>query len=103
MAYEEVLERFPMSYSRFVKAQAELECGEKTVIRRHPEVLVVVDNEAPAERGVLIVRMSWDKDVGKSEGELRQSGRESRVDTQRCDVDSLVATLEDMVNGKDDK
>lgn len=103
MSYEEALERFPLSYSKFAKAQAAPESGQKTVIRRHPELFVVVDNESPAEQGALIVRMSWDKNVEQSESELRQSGRESRVDTERCDVHSLVAKLERMADGGDGK
>jgi len=100
MSYEEVLERFPLNYSQFVKAQATLVSSEKTAVRRHPELFVIIDKESPEEQGVLIVRLSWDKDVEKSESELRQSGREGRLDTQRCDVNSLVATLERMTDGK---
>jgi len=100
MSTEEVIEHFPLSYSQFFKAQATLESSKKTVIRRHPELFVIIDSETPGERGVLIVRLSWDKDVDKSESKLRRSGQEGRCVTQRCDVDSLVTTLECMAGGR---
>lgn len=93
MSYDGVLECFPVSYGNFVKGQAQLESCDRIVTRRHPDLFVVIDNEAPAEQGVLIVRMLWDWDVERSEDELRRAGRESRAETQRCDVDSLVETL----------
>lgn len=92
--YDEVLERFPLNYSQFVRAQATFGIGERTVIRRHPELFVIIDSEFPAERGVLIAQLSWDKDVEKSESELRQSGKEGHIDARRCDVGSLLATIE---------
>lgn len=96
MSYAEVLECFPVSYSRFVRGQAQLESIQRTVTRRHPELFVVIGNEAPAQQGVLIVRLLWDVDVERSEDELRRVGRESRAETRRCDVDSLIETLEHM-------
>lgn len=77
MSNDEVLECFPVSYGRFVKGQEQLESRQRMVTRRHPELFVVVDHEAPAERGALIVRMLWDWGVERSEDELKRVGRES--------------------------
>lgn len=96
MSYGEALERFPLSYSKFVKAQAGLESSLRTVVRRHPELFVIIDRETPADEGVLIARLSWDKDLERSEDELRRIGREGQVETQRCSVESLAETLERM-------
>lgn len=96
MSYDEALEQFPANYSKFVKAQAGLESSLKTVVRRHPELFVVIDKEVPAAEGVLIVRLPWDKNTERSDDELRRIGREGHVETQRCGVDSLVETLERM-------
>ena len=84
MSYEEVLQRFPLDTSQFVDGQATLGDSEKTVVRRHPELFVAIVNESPAEQVVIIARISgYSKSVEKSKSELRGSGREGRVDTQR--------------------
>lgn len=68
------------------------------MVRRHPELFVVLDNEALVERGVVIVRLSWNRNVKRPEDELRCMRRESRVETRRCNVDSLVEMLERMAD-----
>lgn len=96
MSYEEVLERFPLGYSKFVQAQLKLESSAMTAVRRHPELFVVIDSLNPAEDGVTIARLAWDGEVDRSEREIREIGRESVVQTRRCDIGILVETLECM-------
>lgn len=103
ISYEEVLERFPLSYSKFVQAQLKFESSARAAVRRHPELFVVIDSLKPAEDGVTIARLSWDKNVERSERELGQVGRESVLKTQKCDVKSLVETLEYMADGGDEQ
>lgn len=96
---DEALEHFPLKYSKFTKSQALLKSSARTVVKLHPELFVVIDNEAPAKEGVIIARLFWDKNTGRPEQELRRAGRESCVETQRCDVVSLVETLQRMADG----
>lgn len=104
LTYCDALQEFPVIHSGYTKAHAELQRigREREVVRRHPELFVFVDNKAPEVGGVTIVRLSWDHDVGRSESELRRTGRESRVETLRCEVDALVDTLERMAGNWSD-
>lgn len=100
LSYDEAQEQFPVSYSKFVKGQAKLDDSEKTTVKRHPELFVVIDNETPGEGGVVIVRLSWDKNVERSEDELRKIGKENSVETWRCNVGLLEETLEGMADAQ---
>lgn len=92
---ERALERFPLDYSRFVKAQASLGHA-KAVVRRHPELVVLIDSSDPAQSGVTIARLLWDKMLDRSVGELRQVRRDSHVDMQKCHAGVLVETVENI-------
>lgn len=57
VSYDDALEHFPLKYSKFTKSQASLESSARTVVKLQPELLVIIDNQTPAERGVIIARL----------------------------------------------
>lgn len=61
------IERSAGGYGKFVKAQVNVR-GAKANVRRHRELFVRVDSSDPAQSGVTIARLSWDKMLDGSEG-----------------------------------
>lgn len=92
MEWEKVLETFVLDYARCVWEPV-LPNGEERPLKRHPNLFVVVDSPRPEQDGVLIVKMIWDMDLNKLEGELRESARRSKVETRRCHAYSALSTL----------
>ena len=92
MEWENVLETFVLDYARCVWEPV-LPNREEQPLKRHPKLFVIVDSPQPEQDGVLIVKMIWDMDLNKLEGELRESARRSKVETRRGDVYSALSTL----------
>lgn len=89
----EIREKFVLDYAKFAREASEWP------VKRHPSLFVVIDKPNPETSGVCIGKMVWDRDVDKSDDELREVARNSRVDTRRCYPGSAWITLRDMGDG----
>lgn len=53
--FDEACRQFTFGYAAYVRQEANSHDEDKCVVKRHPELFVVVDNDTPGEMGVLIV------------------------------------------------
>jgi hypothetical protein len=64
--------------------------GERRITRLHPSLFAIADDDV---RSVKIVEMDWDREIERSDDELKGIGRESRATIHTCTPDSTVDTL----------
>lgn len=89
---EEIWCDFPLAYANAVRdPTAPSTGGAMRICKIHPLLFVVVDGEK-----VQVARMDWDREVARSDAELRRVGEESRTSVQSCDPAGVVSTLEQL-------
>lgn len=60
-------------------------------MKLHKKVFICCDNDAPKEKGVLIVRMHWDGDTAREDAALKKIGSEAEVQETRVSVKEALA------------
>jgi hypothetical protein len=88
---EAVQEYWPVVYAHAVRDPSiPGNPGERRITTLHPSLFAIVDDDV---RSVRIVEMDWDREIEKSDDELKGIGRESRVTIHTCTPDFTVNTL----------
>lgn len=97
---ESIYEDWPLAYAQFVNEPIHIATREPKICKLHPSLFVHVRGDVSGDLcDIEILQMEWDHSIVRSEGELNKVGRESRTTTQKCEAETLVATLQQLANG----
>jgi len=99
MSWEDVLETFPVSYGIWAR-NCTLPDGTTTHVSRHPHLFLCIDTLEPG-KDVLIGKMVWEGDINRSDDELKQIGRTSKVETTRSSPDTALENIRRMAEEAD--
>lgn len=96
---EKIQEDFPVAYASFVRDPIIPANGQPSICKRHPSLftIVSVENQQP----IKILEMQWDRNIARSDEELKKVGRTSRLTMHECDPASVVSTLERLATQDD--
>lgn len=89
---EGIQEDFPVAYASFVRNPIIPANGQPSICRRHPSLFAIASGQDLDS--VKVVEMQWDRNIARSDGELKGVGRTSRLTMHECGPASVVPTLE---------
>jgi len=70
-------------------------------VRRHPYLFLCVETLEPSQ-DVVIGKMIWDGNTNRSDDELKQIGRTSKVETTRSSPDTALEKIRRMADEADE-
>jgi hypothetical protein len=94
---ESIYEDWPSTYAKHANQPIVTTARRAEICKLHPSLFVHVRGDYSGDlTGIEIVKMEWDYSIVRSEEELRAVGREGKTNTQKCEAQVLVATLEQL-------
>ena len=99
MPVEKIHENFSVAYASFVRDPIIPANGQPSICKSHPSLFAIVSGEN--QQSIKILEMQWDRDIARSDEELKKVGRTSRLTMHECDPASVVSTLERLATQDD--
>jgi hypothetical protein len=92
LSAELVRANWPVEYATFIRVRIH----GLDAVKRHPSLFVHVCDDLS---NIEIIKMEWDHEISRSDAELLEIGRESKIASQKCAAEKRVATLEELARG----
>ncbi|KAG9605155.1 hypothetical protein KCU77_g788, partial [Aureobasidium melanogenum] len=87
---------FPVAYAETVRNPTVPATGRQRICKIHPGLFVVVEGKESVS--IKIVKLDWDQDIEKSDGDLGRIGRKSQTVSQwTVEPKAVLSTLERLV------
>lgn len=99
VSIEKIQEDFPVAYANFVRNPIIPANGQPSICKRHPSLFAIASGEN--RQSIKILEMQWDRNIARSDEELKKVGRTSQLTMHECDPASVVSTLERLATQND--
>lgn len=99
MPVEKIHGDFPIAYASFVRDPIIPANGQPSICKRHPSLFAIASGEN--QQSIKILEMQWDRNIARSDEELKKVGWTSRLTMHECDPASVVSTLERLATQDD--